>query len=173
LLELQAMGKIVPLNKIPAIVKECQNGGGTVGLITGCFDVLHVGHVRHFVWAKRCVNLLIVGLDSDRSISLSKGVGRPVFKQKIRAEVIAELSPVDYVFKIHKVYRFKGPSVRSYHDYLLRYIRPDFLITHTSSDAHVKDKRVLTKKHGVGLLLRRGDRPSSSTEIVEKIKRLN
>ncbi len=59
------MGKIVPLSKIPAIVKKCQSGGGRVGLITGCFDVLHIGHIKLFKWAKKRVDLLIVGLDSD------------------------------------------------------------------------------------------------------------
>lgn len=166
------MGKIVSLNRIPTIVKRCQNGGGTVGLITGCFDVLHIGHVNHFKWAKKRVDMLIVGLDSDGSISLSKGVGRPIFKQKIRAEVIAELLSVDYVFKIRKVYGFNSPSVQSYSDGLLRKIHPDVLMTHVSKDTSIEPKRNLAKKHRIRLLLCRENPMSSSTEIVEKIKRL-
>ena len=114
-----------------------------------------------------------MGLESDGSISLSKGVGRPVFRQKVRAEVIAELSSVDYVFKIRKVYGFKSSSVESYFDGLLRDIHPDVLITHISKDTSLKPKMELTEKHGIRLLLCRENPLTASTEIVEKIKRLD
>lgn len=166
------MGKIISINRIPAIVRECKKRGGKVGLMTGCFDVLHIGHVRQFKWARKRTDLLIVGLESDRSIALSKGSGRPVFSQNIRAEMVSELTSVDYVFKIRKVYGFNGPSVQNYYDSLLKYIRPDFVLTHFSKDTSVDKKRVLTKKHGIRILLRRENPLSSSTEIVDKIKRI-
>lgn len=147
--------------------------GGTVGLITGCFDVLHIGHVRHFKWAKKRVDLLVVGLESDRSVSLSKGVGRPVFKQSIRAEVISELVCIDYAFNIRKVCKFNSPSNPKYYDALIKHINPDYLITHATKDASVANKRVITGRYRINLLLRRENPMSSSTEIVEKIKLLD
>lgn len=146
---------------------------GTVGLITGCFDVLHIGHIKLFKWAKKRVDLLIVGLDSNGSIVLSKGIGQPVFKQSIRAEVISGLSSVDLVFKIRKIFSFGDPSAESYHTDLIKTIRPDFLITHATRDVYVKNKLERAKKHGIGLLLYKEPPPTSSTEIVEKIRRLD
>lgn len=166
------MGKIVPLNSIPAIVKQCQIGGGRVGLITGCFDVLHIGHIKLFKWAKKRVDLLIVGLDSDGSIRLSKGAGRPVFTQKVRLEVISELSSVDYVFGIRKVLDFSSISANSYYSRLVRKIASDYLISNLAKDRYIYDKLERIRSLGIKALVQRECASTSSTEVVEKIKRL-
>ena len=147
-------------------------GGGKVGLITGCFDVLHSGHVRLFKWAKKWVDLLIVGLDSYVSIKLSKGVGRPIFSQKVRLETLSELSSVDYVFGIRGVFDFKSKTSDAYYENLLRIIHPDFLITHAGKDSYATNKYKRAKKCGVKLLLHRESPVSSSTEVIEKIRRV-
>jgi bifunctional ADP-heptose synthase (sugar kinase/adenylyltransferase) len=112
-------------------------------------------------------------LDSDGSINISKGAGRPVFTQNIRAETIASLATVDFVFKIRKVFKFSGTSADRYYDDLVRNIYPDFIITHVSKDLYAKKKLDRAKKHSVRLLLRRENPFTSSTEIVEKLKRLD
>jgi D-beta-D-heptose 7-phosphate kinase/D-beta-D-heptose 1-phosphate adenosyltransferase len=64
----------------------------------GCFDILHVGHVRYLQEAKKCGDLLVVGLNTDRSVRELKGPERPIQQEKDRAEILAALASVDYTF---------------------------------------------------------------------------
>ena len=71
--------------------------GKTVVFTNGCFDILHVGHVRYLAAAKRLGDILVVGLNGDASVRELKGEGRPLNSQEDRAEVMAALEAVDYV----------------------------------------------------------------------------
>lgn len=66
-------------------------------LTNGCFDLLHVGHLRTFVEAKKLGDLLIVGINSDQSVKSLKGETRPIISQEDRAELVSAMKPVDYV----------------------------------------------------------------------------
>ena len=71
---------------------------GECGVFTnGCFDLLHLGHVRYLEQARRLGNFLIMGLNSDRSVRLLKGQGRPLVPEQERAEILAALTCIDYV----------------------------------------------------------------------------
>lgn len=63
----------------------------------GCFDLIHVGHLRTFIEAKKMGDLLIVGINSDRSVKALKGETRPLISERDRAELIEALKPIDYV----------------------------------------------------------------------------
>lgn len=63
----------------------------------GCFDLIHVGHLRTFIEAKKMGDLLIVGINSDRSVKALKGETRPIISEQDRAELISALKPIDYV----------------------------------------------------------------------------
>jgi rfaE bifunctional protein nucleotidyltransferase chain/domain len=80
-----------------AIRAEARTGGTTVVWTNGCFDLLHVGHVLNLQAARRNGDILIVGVNSDRSVRCLKGLGRPVLPQAERAEVLAALECVSYV----------------------------------------------------------------------------
>lgn len=83
------------LAKMAAIYKRV---GSVVVTINGCFDILHVGHIRALEESKDCGDTLIVGIDSDAAIKRrNKGPGRPIFDQDYRAEMLAGLESVDYV----------------------------------------------------------------------------
>ena len=71
--------------------------GKTIVFTNGCFDILHVGHVRYLAAAKRLGDILVVGLNSDASVRELKGAGRPLNSQEDRAEVMAALEAVDHV----------------------------------------------------------------------------
>lgn len=71
--------------------------GKRVGFTNGCFDLLHVGHVRYLQDARELVDALVVGVNTDSSVRGLKGAGRPVVPEDERAEVLAALRPVDYV----------------------------------------------------------------------------
>lgn len=74
-----------------------KRGGRTLALANGCFDILHVGHVRYLQAAKREADLLVVAVNGDESVRELKGKGRPVQPEEDRAEIVASLSCVDYV----------------------------------------------------------------------------
>jgi rfaE bifunctional protein nucleotidyltransferase chain/domain len=73
------------------------HAGKTIVFTNGCFDVLHVGHVRYLAAARRLGNMLVVGLNGDASVRELKGPGRPLNAQADRAEVLAALEAVDHV----------------------------------------------------------------------------
>ncbi|MEI8128341.1 MAG: D-glycero-beta-D-manno-heptose 1-phosphate adenylyltransferase [bacterium] len=91
------MGELVKRENIRQLVKELQIGGKTVVTTNGCFDILHVGHVRYLQKTKTFADYSIVLLNSDKSVKLIKGEGRPINNENDRAEILSALSCVDYV----------------------------------------------------------------------------
>lgn len=89
--------KIKSLNSILKIVSRLRSQGKTTGFTNGCFDILHPGHIDYLEKAKKYVDVLIVGLNSDSSVRKIKDKSRPFNNQKDRARVIAGLEAVDYV----------------------------------------------------------------------------
>ena len=96
-------------------VREWRSAGDEIVLANGCFDLLHVGHVRYLQGAKALGGKLVVAMNSDRSVQQIKGEGRPFMPAEERAEIIAALADVDAVVI------FDEPDVRT----LIREIHPD------------------------------------------------
>ena len=94
---MQPMLKIQPIANIRDIVTERKQRGEKIVFTNGCFDLLHVGHVRYLREARSHGDCLLVGLNSDRSIRTIKGENRPILPQEQRAEVLAALEFVDLV----------------------------------------------------------------------------
>lgn len=92
------MGRVQSLEAVLKAVEDVRAKGKTVVATNGCFDILHVGHVRNLEDAKALGDVLIVGINSDESVRWNKGVTRPIVPAEERAEIIAALSCVDYVF---------------------------------------------------------------------------
>ena len=90
------MGKICDRQKIGKLCARLRKEGRKVVFTNGCFDILHAGHVRYLNKAKKLGDVLIIGLNSDRSVAGLKP-GRPVNSHKNRAEVLAGLAAVDYI----------------------------------------------------------------------------
>src|ERR1700730_16889848 len=94
----EAIGsKVMPLDELIASRALWSQAGKTVVWTNGCFDLLHVGHIRSFRDAKALGDILIVGINSDASVRSLKGDARPLVNQQDRAELIAALEMVDYV----------------------------------------------------------------------------
>ncbi len=91
------MGEIVKREDIRQIVAAHQKAGKTVVTTNGCFDILHVGHVRYLEKTKTFADFSIVLLNSDKSVKSIKGEGRPINNENDRAEILCALSCVDYV----------------------------------------------------------------------------
>jgi D-beta-D-heptose 7-phosphate kinase/D-beta-D-heptose 1-phosphate adenosyltransferase len=92
-----ARSKILLLDDAYAVVDGHKARGDRVVFTNGCFDLLHPGHTRYLADASKLGEVLIVALNSDRSVRELKGNGRPIFPQEERAEILAALAAVDYV----------------------------------------------------------------------------
>jgi rfaE bifunctional protein nucleotidyltransferase chain/domain len=89
--------KILTLNAAVERVRELKREGKRVVFTNGCFDLLHPGHTRYLAQARKQGDVLLVAVNSDRSVRALKGPGRPVFPESERAEILAALACVDYV----------------------------------------------------------------------------
>ena len=107
--------KILSREDLRRRVAEWRAAGEPIVLTNGCFDLLHVGHVRYLRGSKALGGKLIVALNSDESVRRIKGEGRPLMPEQERAEIVAALADVDAVVI------FSEPDVRA----LIREIRPD------------------------------------------------
>ena len=84
-------------NALESELIRVRASGKKIVFTNGCFDILHLGHLRYLTAAKSHGDILVVGLNSDRSVQLIKGDNRPIIEQRQRAEVLAALWVVDYV----------------------------------------------------------------------------
>ena len=91
------MGRVVELDELRTILANLRRRGRTSAFANGHFDLLHVGHLRYLRDARAEADVLVVGLNDDRSVASLKGEGRPVVPATERAELLAALEPVDYV----------------------------------------------------------------------------
>lgn len=91
------MGQVINKANIESAFKVIRNEGKKVVFTNGCFDLLHVGHVRYLNSAKKLGDILVVGLNSDQSVKKLKGPSRPIQNENDRAEILASLGSVDYV----------------------------------------------------------------------------
>lgn len=91
------MGQLIKRENIRVFVEKLQKSGKTVVVTNGCFDILHVGHVRYLQKTKSFADYLIVLLNSDKSVQAIKGPTRPINNELNRAEILCALSCVDFV----------------------------------------------------------------------------
>jgi D-glycero-beta-D-manno-heptose 1-phosphate adenylyltransferase len=110
-----AVSKVLTREEAKRRAEEAHTQGRTVALANGCFDILHVGHVRYLAGAKAEADLLVVAVNSDASVRRLKGEGRPVMPAEERALLVAALRSVDHVLV------FEEDDVRS----LIADLRPD------------------------------------------------
>jgi len=110
--------KIKRLHALLRILAGARRRGKKIVFTNGCFDILHAGHVIYLMKARKLGGLLVVGLNSDRSVKRLKGAHRPVNSQADRATVLSALSSVDHII----IFSTDTP------ERLIRLIRPDLLV---------------------------------------------
>jgi D-glycero-beta-D-manno-heptose 1-phosphate adenylyltransferase len=108
-------GKVASWEELARRVTALRAGGGRVVFTNGCFDLLHVGHVRYLQAARGLGDVLVVGVNSDASVRRLKGNARPIVPEQERAEVLAALACIDHV----TIFDESTP------ERLLAYLRPD------------------------------------------------
>lgn len=151
--------KILTRDQLHARTAEWRKSGEQVILANGCFDLLHVGHVRYLQAAKQLGGKLIVAVNSDASVRTLKGEGRPIMPDHERAEILAALEAVDAVVI------FPEPDVRA----LLAEIQPDVQAKGTDyTTESVPERDVVTSFGGRVAIV--GDRKDhSATEIIRNL----
>lgn len=114
---------ILTLENVKEVSENLRKDGKKIVLAGGCFDVLHNGHVRFLRNAKQLGDALMVLLESDESISKSKGPGRPINPQMDRAEIVSELRDVDYVVLLPSI------MTNEKYDNVINTIKPAIIAT--------------------------------------------
>ncbi len=156
------MGKLVSQEEIIKIVRDLQKDGKTVVTTNGCYDILHVGHVRYLQKTKEYADYSVVMLNSDVSVKKNKGDNRPINTQSDRAEILCALSCVDYVV----IFDEKSPCE------LLDKIKPNF---HTkgadySLDTLPKEEKDVIIKNKIDVKFIEFVQGKSTTNTIEKMK---
>src|SRR5579859_40830 len=95
--EMRTSTKILPGDSLASEIARRQAGGERAVFTNGCFDLLHLGHVRYLQDARALGDFLVLGLNGDESVAGLKGPGRPLVPASERAEILAALSCIDYV----------------------------------------------------------------------------
>jgi len=148
--------KILSREKLQKQVAEWRSSGSSVTLANGCFDLLHVGHVRYLHAAKKLGGRLIVAINSDESVRALKGEGRPLMPAEERAEIISALSDVDAVVI------FPERDVRT----LISELRPDVHAKGTDYTADTVPERDVVLQYGGRVEIVGDPKDHSATEII-------
>jgi rfaE bifunctional protein nucleotidyltransferase chain/domain len=147
-------------NELLAAVASERSAGKTIVLANGCFDLLHVGHVRYLEGAKELGDVLVVGINSDQQAARLKGEGRPFIPANERAELVAALRPVDLVTI------FNEPTVEE----LIRAIRPDVHAKGTDYTSETVPERDIIREVGGRVAVVGDPKDHSSTELIAAVR---
>jgi len=150
--------KIVSRDQLQERVAEWRRAGDRITLANGCFDVLHVGHVRYLRAARELGGKLIVAVNADASVRALKGEGRPVTPAQERAEILAALADVDAVVV------FSEKDVRA----IIREIRPDFHAKGTDYTAESVPERDEVEACGGRVVIVGDPKDHSASEIISR-----
>lgn len=156
-----AAARILDRNRLIARVAIARRHGARIVFANGCFDILHVGHVRYLEAARALGDLLVVGINADEQVRQLKGPGRPFVSERERAEVIASLRVVDFVTI------FTEPTVAT----LLTTLRPDIHAKGTDYTVDSVPEREVVRAYGGRVAIVGDPKDHSSSQMVVQLNR--
>jgi D-beta-D-heptose 7-phosphate kinase/D-beta-D-heptose 1-phosphate adenosyltransferase len=151
-------GKIKTLISLNRIISNLKKQNKKIVFTNGCFDLLHIGHIRTFKKAKSLGDVLIVAVNSDKSVRKLKGKNRPIIKDKFRMEVLSAIEYIDYIVKFDEDTPIK----------LIKYLKPDIIV----KGSDWKKENVVGKELSK-VVLAPFIKGWSTTEIINKIKNID
>ena len=154
------MGQVINREQIASFVQKLHQSGKTVVATNGCFDILHVGHVRYLQETKSYADYSIVLLNSDKSVKSIKGPTRPINNENDRAEILCAVSCVDYVVL------FDEDSPRN----LLDEIKPDVYTKGADYTMETLPEADIMRKNGTRVEFIKFVEGKSTTSTIEKMK---
>ena len=140
-------------------VATSRGQGARIVLANGCFDVLHVGHVRYLAGARELGDVLVVGVNSDRQVEIQKGLGRPILLESERAELLAALESVTFVTI------FDEPTVEE----LLLALKPDIHAKGTDYTVDTVPEREVVQSFGGRVAIVGDPKDHSTSEILSRM----
>jgi rfaE bifunctional protein nucleotidyltransferase chain/domain len=152
------VGKVLARDVLVAAVEGERRSGRTVALANGCFDLLHVGHVRYLEGAAQEADVLVVALNDDASTRALKGAGRPILDEASRAELVAALRCVDYVTLFPEL--TVGP--------LLQALRPDVHCKGTDYTVDTVPERAIVAAYGGRTAIVGDPKDHSTRELIAR-----
>ena len=153
--------RIVPdYRQLAARLAPERERGSTLALANGCFDVLHVGHVRLLAEARTHADLLVVALNSDDSARSLKGEGRPLVPLEERMEVVAALAGVDFVTSFDELTASA----------LIEALRPEVQIKGTDRSPESVPERAQVERYGGRIVICGDPKTHSSTTLAERLR---
>ena len=153
------MKTILSREELTHRVATARESGARIVLANGCFDVLHVGHIRYLAGARELGDVLVVGINSDEQVAIQKGPGRPVLPAIERAEIVAALESVTYVTI------FDEPTVEQ----LLLTLKPDVHAKGTDYTAESVPERDVVRSYGGQVAIVGDPKDHSTTEIIARV----
>ena len=154
-------GRVVSEQELVSLVAADHERGRTVAFANGCFDVLHVGHVRYLAGAAASADRLIVAINDDASVRRLKGPERPIMSAADRAELVAAFESVDYVVV------FSDPDVNR----LLALLRPDVHCKGTDYTVDNVPERDTVLAYGGRIAIVGDPKDHSTHDLIARIKR--
>jgi rfaE bifunctional protein nucleotidyltransferase chain/domain len=151
--------RILDRNRIIARCAITRKSGARIVFANGCFDILHVGHVRYLEGARALGDLLVVGINADEQVRLLKGEGRPLVPERERAETVAALRAVDFVTI------FPEPTVEA----ILRAIRPDIHAKGTDYTEDSVPERDVVRSFGGRVAIVGDPKDHSTSEMISQL----
>lgn len=156
-----ASSKIVTRESLRDKLAEHKQRGQRIVFANGCFDTLHVGHIRYLDGAHREGDFLVVGVNADSSVCMLKGPGRPILDENARALLVAALRAVDYVIL------FSEPSVES----LLETLRPDVHAKGTDYTLDTVPERATAARLGIRVAIVGDPKDHSTRDLLEFVRK--
>ncbi len=151
--------KIKTLEELESLLEGEKARGRVVVMANGCFDLLHVGHVRYLEAARGHGDLLVVAVNSDGSVRRLKGPDRPMVSQEERLELVAALEAVDYVFL------FDDPTL----DRILLRLKPQIQAKGTDYTEETVPERNTVLSYGGRVVICGDPKDHSSTEMIRRL----
>ncbi|MFW6380928.1 MAG: D-glycero-beta-D-manno-heptose 1-phosphate adenylyltransferase [Bacillota bacterium] len=158
----RVQSKIVEQQQLQIIARRLRQQGRQIAFTNGCFDLLHIGHIRYLNEACKYGDVLVVALNSDRSVARLKGEQRPIVNQEERREIMASLEMVDYVTV------FEGTTCTA----LLRDLQPEIYVKGGDYTPQTLPEWPVVRDYGGRLELVELIAGSSTTDLIKKIKGL-
>jgi rfaE bifunctional protein nucleotidyltransferase chain/domain len=156
-----ASSKILSREDLQQRLAEHKRNGKCVVFANGCFDTLHVGHVRYLEGARREGDILVVAVNSDASICSLKGPGRPILPELARAQLVAGLRAVDYVVL------FDEPNVEA----LLEFLRPDVHAKGTDYSVDTVPERATAARLRIRVAIVGDPKDHSTRDFLEGVRK--
>jgi rfaE bifunctional protein nucleotidyltransferase chain/domain len=153
--------KVVSRDELRGLLAERKRDGKRVVFANGCFDTLHVGHVRYLNGARSEGDVLVVAVNDDASVRGLKGPGRPILNEGARAELVAALRAVDYVVLFHE------PNVEP----LLELLRPDVHAKGTDYSAETVPERETAARLGIRVAIVGDPKNHSTRGFIEAVRK--